>query len=93
TLISDYRNLMADPLDKVVDEHIKFENFVSRFGKYQNLILNSVGAGEVFDKVDDMRANASLTVSALSDIYCEAMVGYSHLILHYEMRRFSFQKK
>ncbi|KAL0571196.1 hypothetical protein V5O48_010761 [Marasmius crinis-equi] len=72
TFISDYRNLMGDALDKVVDEHHKFENFVSRFQKYQDLILNSVGAGEVYDKVAEMRANAFLTVSALSDIYCEA---------------------
>ncbi|KAL0575111.1 hypothetical protein V5O48_006861 [Marasmius crinis-equi] len=93
TYMSDYHRMMANSLDRVVDHHNAFEKFVSRFQKYEGHILNSVGAGEIYDKVVDMKQNAFLTVSALSDIYCEATLGFHHLVLHHELRRFSWQRK
>ncbi|KAL0576144.1 hypothetical protein V5O48_005835 [Marasmius crinis-equi] len=93
TYMSDYRDFRGDSLDKVIAVIRKYEEYVSRFEKYKNSILNSVGAGEVYDQVEEMRVNASLVASALNEIHAEAMLGFHHLSLHFNRRRFDFQKK
>ncbi|KAL0571774.1 hypothetical protein V5O48_010186 [Marasmius crinis-equi] len=84
--------LADEDTNKLDRLHQQFEGYVSTYRSYQQDILNDLGAGEVYDYVQNKIADVGITVIALADIYCEALLGVDHIANHARKSRFDFQR-
>ncbi|KAL0567070.1 hypothetical protein V5O48_014922 [Marasmius crinis-equi] len=81
-------NAYVEPFEQA---NSQMESYTRRLRRYKQKLLEEVGQGDEYWRVDKLEKKAFIAASAISDIYCEAFLGLEHVQQMYNRRKFPFQ--
>ncbi|KAJ8088335.1 hypothetical protein PM082_022408 [Marasmius tenuissimus] len=78
--------------DVLLSQHDRFQGISRKFHVYMSGVLNTVGAGDMYNRIHEMEVEVSLTAAAIGDMFCQAALGLDSFREHFNRKLFRFQR-